>query len=82
MAKQWAHEFFSSWMLQNQQSPIVQASKIVDIKVTFVIRGFFEEDGLGMGEDPFPMNMKFIHLYLSTNPDLLLKKCIFPHEWR
>ena len=55
----------------------MQATEIVDVKVTFAIRGFFDEDGLGMGEDPFPMNMKFFHLYLSTNPDLLFKKFIF-----
>ena len=55
----------------------MQATEIVDVKVTYAIKIFFEKDGHGLGEDPFPMHMKFIHLYLHDKPDLLFKKFIF-----
>jgi hypothetical protein len=72
-------DFFSKWMLRNKQSPIVQATEIVDCKVTGFVRDFFYREGYGLNNDRYPITLKNIHIYMMTNLDLLTKKIIlFP----
>ena len=66
-------------MLQNKQSPIVQATEIVSCQVTGFIKDFFSKDRHETGKNGCPITMKNIHIYLSQNLDILSKKLIlFP----
>src|SRR5688572_26456969 len=69
--------FFGYWMLRNKQSPVVQASLIVDTKVSRCIQNFFIEDCMGEKQGGCPISQKNIHLYLINNLDLLYKKFVF-----
>ena len=64
-------------MLQNSQSPIVQATAIVSCIVTGCI-SYFHEVNILKNNDREPTNsMKNIHIFLYKNLDLLSKKFIF-----
>lgn len=64
-------------MLQNKQSPLVQATAIVDCIVTGCIRYFYEVNIFKNIDCGPTSSMKSIHIFLYKNPDLFLKKLIF-----
>ena len=80
--KQWLNdqhmEFFSRWMMRNKQSPLVQATEIVDVQVSCCVKDFFEKEEQH-NQRGCPMYMHNIHIYLHKHLDLLSKKFIlFP----
>ena len=79
-------DFFLHWLRRDEKSTIVQATESVSIIVTKAVQTFFEVgygtsavvlgDSVVMGQ---PNEMKHIHLWLSSRPDLLTKRFIFLH---
>jgi hypothetical protein len=64
-------------MLRNKQSPIVQATAIVDCIVTGCIKRFYEDNILVNTDREVTTSMKNIHIFLFKNLDLLSKRFIF-----
>ena len=64
-------------MTRNKQSPVVQATAILDTKVTTCIQELANKNSSGLEQFGVPILMKNIHLYLMNNLDLLSKKFVF-----
>ena len=62
--------------MQNKQSPLVQATAIVDCIVIGNIRDSFTNEDQH-NQPGLPISMKNIHLYLYSHLDILSKKFIF-----
>ena len=70
-------DFFAFWMTRNKQFPVVQATAILDTKVTTCIQKLANKNSSGLEQSGVPISMKNIHLYLMNNLDLLSKKFVF-----